>query len=72
MPRLGPIKRGELISYLHSLDFTGPHPGRTHAFMVGRGRRVRLPNPHRGDISTSLLLRILRQAGISREEWEQL
>ena len=72
MPRLGPINRGELISYLRSSAFTGPHPSRTHAFMVGRGRRVRLPNPHHGDLSTSLLLLILRQAGISREEWEPL
>jgi hypothetical protein len=31
-----------------------------------------LPNPHRGDISRELLARILRQAGISRKEWEQV
>jgi hypothetical protein len=33
---------------------------------------VRLPNPQSGDISTPLLSRLLKQAGISREEWEQL
>jgi len=33
---------------------------------------VRIPNPHQGDISQALLLRILKQAGISREEWEAL
>jgi hypothetical protein len=33
---------------------------------------VRLPNPHGGDISTGLLARLLREAGISREEWEAL
>jgi predicted RNA binding protein YcfA (HicA-like mRNA interferase family) len=33
---------------------------------------VTIPNPHRGDISRGLLARILQQAGISREEWEQL
>jgi hypothetical protein len=32
---------------------------------------VRIPNPHRGDIGVALLTRILRQAGISRDEWEQ-
>lgn len=33
---------------------------------------MRIPNPHQGDISRGLLTRILRQAGISREEWEKL
>jgi hypothetical protein len=28
-----------------------------------------IPNPHRGDISIDLLARILKQAGITREEW---
>ena len=36
------------------------------------GIRVVLPNPHQGDISRDLLARILRQAGISREEWVEL
>jgi hypothetical protein len=31
-----------------------------------------IPNPHRGDISTSLLLKILRQAGIDRDQWTTL
>jgi hypothetical protein len=34
--------------------------------------RVRVPNPHHGDIGRELLTRILRQAGLSREEWEAL
>lgn len=34
--------------------------------------RVNLPNPHKGDISQALLQRILKEAGISREEWEAL
>lgn len=33
---------------------------------------IRIPNPHQGDISRALLLRILKQAEISREEWEAL
>ena len=28
-----------------------------------------LPNPHEGEISVGFLQRLLRQAGISREEW---
>jgi hypothetical protein len=31
---------------------------------------ITIPNPHEGDISVGLLARILRQAGVSREEWE--
>jgi predicted RNA binding protein YcfA (HicA-like mRNA interferase family) len=72
MPLLGPISRTDLVHHLRALGFTGPYSGRTHAFMLGRGRRVHLPNPNRGDISTGLLARILHQAGISREEWERL
>jgi hypothetical protein len=28
-----------------------------------------LPNPQEGDIEVGLLVRILRQAGVTREEW---
>jgi hypothetical protein len=28
-----------------------------------------IPNPHRRDIGVALLSRILRRAGISKEEW---
>jgi hypothetical protein len=31
-----------------------------------------LPNPHQGDIGRELLARILRQAGLSRSDWESL
>ncbi|MBI5473359.1 MAG: hypothetical protein HY961_13525 [Ignavibacteriae bacterium] len=33
--------------------------------------KVRIPNPHEGDIDVSLVARILRQAGISVEEWDK-
>lgn len=33
---------------------------------------LHIPNPHRADIGMDLLARILRQAGISREQWEKL
>jgi predicted RNA binding protein YcfA (HicA-like mRNA interferase family) len=32
-------------------------------------RTVRIPNPHRGDVGISLLSEILKQAGISDDEW---
>jgi hypothetical protein len=31
-----------------------------------------IPNPHRGIISKPFLAQLLRQAEISREEWERL
>ncbi len=39
--------------------------------MVKAGVRLTLPNPHRGDIDWSLTKRILDQAGIAPDEWEQ-
>ncbi len=32
--------------------------------------KLRIPNPHQRDISVGLLRRILRQADISLQEWE--
>jgi hypothetical protein len=40
--------------------------------MVKGQRRVYLPNPHEGDIGRELLAKLLRQAGIERDEWEKL
>ena len=72
MPAFGPIKRSDLIRNLRKLGFEGPYTGGKHQYMVRGEVRVVLPNPHQGDISRDLLARILRQAGISREEWVEL
>jgi predicted RNA binding protein YcfA (HicA-like mRNA interferase family) len=72
MPPIGPIKRLDLIRYLRQLGFSGPRSGGRHSFMQRGRQKVPIPNQHQGDISRPLLLEILRQAGISREEWEQL
>ena len=72
MPKLGPIARKDLIYYLAQLGFAGPLKGKKHQVMRKPGMRVILPNPHRGDISEGLLRRILRESGISKEEWEAL
>ncbi len=40
--------------------------------MERQGKQVTIPNPHEGDIGTELLLRILRQGQISREEFEAI
>lgn len=72
MPPIGPIKRRDLIRYLRELGFSGPTSRGKHQHMKKEDITLTIPNPHRGDISKGLLVRILEQAGISREEWEQL
>jgi len=72
MPSFGPVKRPELIRYLRQLGFDGPYAGGRHPFMHRGDITLTLPNPHQGDIGRELLARILRQAGISREQWEAL
>jgi predicted RNA binding protein YcfA (HicA-like mRNA interferase family) len=72
MPHFGPVKRRELIYFLRQLGFDGPFSGRKHCFMSKGDITLRIPNPHQSDIGKELLARILRQAGISRDEWERL
>jgi predicted RNase H-like HicB family nuclease len=35
-------------------------------------KNLPLPNPHQSDVGTGLLTEILQQAGITRDEWEQV
>ena len=72
MPRLGPIKRRDLIRHLKQLHFEGPFSGGRHQFMVRGDVTVRIPNPHSSDIGRELLTRIPRQAGITLDEWGSL
>ena len=72
MPKFGPISREDLIFYLRQLGFTGPTKGGKHQQMKKNSLTLTLPNPHKGDIGRELLSRILKQANISRDEWESL
>ncbi len=79
MPHFGPVKRRVLIRVLRKAGFTGPEGasasrgGKVHEIMLSpHGRRLSIPNPHRGDIGVGLLGVVLREAGITREQWEQL
>ena len=69
MSQLKPISFRELVSKLEEFDFEGPYPGGKHLFMIKGNERITLPNPHKKEISTDLLIRILRQAGVKREDW---
>ena len=70
MPAWGPVTRRELIRGLRTLGFEGPFSGGRNQFMVRGDVVVAIPNPHGRDIGVGLLSRVLRQAGVTRAEWE--
>lgn len=72
MPAFDPIKRKDFIKALKRAGFEGPFAGGKHEFLIKGELRLILPNPHQSEISKDLLARILRQAHLSREEWEKL
>ncbi len=49
MPKIGPIKRDDLIYYLRKLGFEGPLAGRKHRVMKKGMIQVTIPNPHVGE-----------------------
>ena len=71
MPLWGPTKRRALIRGLRTLGFEGPFSGGRHEFMVKGELVLTIPNPHKGDIGPELLAIVLRQAGITRAQWER-
>ncbi|NCO74269.1 MAG: type II toxin-antitoxin system HicA family toxin [Cyanobacteria bacterium] len=70
MSELNPISRKQLIRSLKKFGFDGPYSGGKHQYMIKDNLRLTIPNPHQKDISPSLLARILRQAKITKEDWE--
>lgn len=64
------ISRKDLIRKFRALGYEGPFSGGKDQSMKKEEQKIRIPNPHgRAEISVSLLKDILRQAGISDEEW---
>lgn len=72
MPSFGPIDRDDLIRNLRKMGFDGPYSGGKHQYMVKGQLKLAIPNPHKDEISQVLLHKILRQAGIDKDEWEKL
>jgi predicted RNA binding protein YcfA (HicA-like mRNA interferase family) len=67
------ISRRELIDKFHQLGFDGPFSGGKHQFLIKGEMKIRIPNPHKSkDIHISLLIEILRQAGIDKNEFDKL
>jgi len=60
----------KLVRKFRNLGFDGPYSGGRHLFMRKASLKVHIPNPHKGDISRSLVAEILRQAGISPTDWD--
>jgi len=69
MPKLAPVSRRQFTHRLHQLGFAGPFGGGKHPQMTRGNLTLIIPNAHEGDISSGFLSRLLRQAGVSREEW---
>ena len=69
MANLVAVSWNELVRRLRALGFEGPYAGGRHPQMRRGDLSLILPNRHEGDIGVGLLVRVLRQAGVSREEW---
>ncbi len=52
------------------LGAIGPFQGKKHQYMIRGIDAIIIPNPHHGEeIGVELLAKILRDGGISREDW---
>ena len=71
MARLLPVSHKVFVRTLNKLGFEGPFAGGKHLYMIKGDFVLTIPNPHSGDVGPDLLSRILRQTGITKEEWEQ-
>ena len=69
MADLSPVSWAGLVRGLRELGFDGPHQVGKHPFMIRGTVRLPIPNPHRREIGVPLLSRILRRAGVGKEEW---
>ncbi len=66
-----PISRRDLIKRLKEFGFNGPFSGSKHPYMVKGTLKLTIPNKHKEkEIWPELLEKILNQAKISRDEWE--
>ena len=52
------------------LGAIGPFQGKKHQYMIKEMDTIIIPNPHHGEeIGVDLLAKILRDGGVSREDW---
>jgi predicted RNA binding protein YcfA (HicA-like mRNA interferase family) len=67
--RLKPLRRADLIKRLRAFGWQGPIAGAKHQHMFKGAVNLTIPNPHRGEIGVNLLKIVLKEAGISRDDW---
>ena len=73
MPEINPISRKKLISKLKTLGFEGPFRATRHQYLIQGMHKIFIPNPHGGkDIGIPLVKKIIRQIGITQEEFIKL
>lgn len=74
MPAYGPLGRTRFIKALRDPGFSGAHTGTgKHPQFMRRGDiELQPPNEHRRDIGRGLLGELLKQAGVTRKEWEHV
>jgi len=70
--KLSPISWPKLVKKLKKFGFNGPYHGGKHPYMVKGDLVLTLPNPHRKEIGTDLLTKILRQANVDKERWVEV
>jgi predicted RNA binding protein YcfA (HicA-like mRNA interferase family) len=74
MPKLTPLKSRQVIDKLRALGFEGPFAGGRHSRMVHRETGKIIPIPIHGgkDVSVGLIRSIIRDLGITPDEWLEL
>jgi len=73
MPRLPAVRPRQLITVLEKIGFEIDHQTGSHVVLRRPGDGARAVVPwHNRDLGRGLTLRILKSAGLSREEFEEL
>ena len=65
--RVPPATRRELIKFLAERGWAGPRPGGNHEYMIKGTHRQVIPSV--SEIAGPFLLRLLKQAGYTRDDW---
>ena len=65
----GPISRREFFRKLRTFDFDGPHTRKNHPFMRKDKFKLTVPNKHGPDIDGQMVDKILKQADIELDKW---
>jgi predicted RNA binding protein YcfA (HicA-like mRNA interferase family) len=74
MPKLSPLNSAQIIRKLRKLGFEGPIAGDRHSRMIHPERKLVIPIPIHGgkDVSVGLIRAIIRDVGITPQEWLEL